>query len=165
MGITYHYASLTKREWFSADALGGNSKFSGIGLSLTARAFDLLLVRSHERAATETVKPGRWSSDSIALIGDTEDDWLYYLKEFTDIEADVILMVYFSDGFERIASAAADDSGLFMELCHLVTTRQAMQLESHMKQSFGAKFLQRYKDLCSERSWFTPKNVAFPARS
>lgn len=44
MGTTYHYANLTKREWFCTDALGGSAKLSGLGLNLTARGFDLLLV-------------------------------------------------------------------------------------------------------------------------
>jgi hypothetical protein len=47
MGTAYHYANLTKREWFPTDALGGNAKLTGSGRSLTARAFERLLVRSN----------------------------------------------------------------------------------------------------------------------
>jgi hypothetical protein len=56
---------------------------------------------------------------------------------------------------------AEADTGLFMELCHLVATRQALQLEAHMRDRFGANFRQRYKTLCQESGWFKPKDVAF----
>lgn len=165
MGVTYHYANLTKCEWFAADALGGDAKARGLGLNLTARAFDLLLLGGHAQSVSGSVDLGRWSGDRVTLIGDTDDDWPRYLEEFTDIQADVILLVYAYDGFERIASAAEKDDGLFMELCHLVLTRQALELEPHLRQHFGANFRQRYKDLCGERGWFKPKDVAFPAGS
>jgi hypothetical protein len=161
MGTTYRYANLTKREWFDADALGGSSKAGGLGLSLTARAFDLLLVSGHPHAPSRGVSWGRWARDSIALIGDADDEWPRYREEFADIGADVILMLYARDGFERIGSAAEEDPELFMELCHLVVTRQALQLEPHMKERFGANFRQRYKKLCEERGGFKPKDVVF----
>ena len=164
MGITYHYANLTKREWFVADALGGNPKAYGVGHSLAARALSLLLLDGNPRAASPPVGAGRWSRDSIALIGDTDEDWLRYLEEFADIEADVILLVmYARDGFEDIASAAENEDGLFMQLCHMVVTRQALGLEPHMKQKFGTNFRQRYKDYCLKNPRFKPKDVAFPA--
>jgi hypothetical protein len=165
MGTTYHYTNLTKREWFASNALGGNSKFSGLGLNLTARAFDLLLVRGCTSANSHTVAVGRWAGDCITLVGDTEDNWLQYQEEFRDIEADVILMLFACDGFERIADSAQDDPRVFMELCHLVVSRQVVQLENHMKQYFGSDFLSRYKQLCIDWSCFQPKNLAFPTNS
>jgi hypothetical protein len=161
MGTTYHYASLTRREWFPTDALGGSPKVGGLGLNLTARGFELLLVRGHAPAAADSrVRTGRWSGDAIAIIGDTDDDWLRYNDEFADLTADVILLVASLDGFERIGDAAEEDGGLFMQLCHLVVTRQAPELEPHLRQRFGARFWSRYQDLCRERSWFKPRDIA-----
>jgi hypothetical protein len=165
MGVTYHYSNLTKREWFAADALDGNSKRGGLGLGLTARAFDLLLLGGQPAPASGKVHLGRWSCDSVTLIGDTDENWLRYLEEFSDIDADVILMMYAEDGFENIGTAAEGDRSLFMELCHLVVTRQALQLEAEMTRQFGPNFRKRYKDFCAERHWFKPKDVAFPAGS
>ncbi len=92
MGTTYHYTNLTKREWFSTDSLGGDAKFRGLGLSLTARAFDILLIRSPTLTMHDgPVGMGRWSGDSIAIIGDSDDNWLKYNEEFADLTADVIL--------------------------------------------------------------------------
>ena len=163
MGTTYHYANLTKREWFSTDALGGNSKFRGLGLNLTARGFDLLLVRGPAPAEADgPVRVGRWSGDSVAIVGDTDDDWLRYHDEFADLTADVILLVASCDGFERIGDAAADDSGLFMQLCHLVVTRQSPELEAHMRQRYGTRFYSQYQEKCRECSWFKPRGIARP---
>jgi hypothetical protein len=156
MGTTYHYANLTKREWFSTDSLGGSAKLSGLGLNLTARAFDLLLV---------PVGGGRWVGDAVAIIGDTDDNWLQYNDEFADLTADVILLVISHDGFDRVGAAAEEDSSLFMQLCHLVVTRQAPDLELHMRERFGTRFWQRYKDLCRERMWFKPRDIARPVSS
>ena len=111
------------------------------------------------------VDVGRWSCDSITLIGNTDDDWLRYSEEFADVHADVILLVYSRDGFEDIASAAENDEPLFMELCHLVVTRQALELEPHMKQKFGTNFRQRFKDYCRNQPGFKPKDVTFPSGS
>ncbi|VTR96260.1 unnamed protein product [Gemmata massiliana] len=163
MGTTYHYASLTKREWFSTDTLGGNSKFRGLGLNLTARGFDLLLVRDLAPVAPAgPVRAGRWAGDAVAIISDTDDEWLRYYDEFADLTADIILLVVSHDGFDRIGDAAAEGSGLFMELCHLVVTRQTPVLEAHMRARFGARFWSRYQDVCREHSWFKPGDIARP---
>jgi hypothetical protein len=161
MGTTYHYANLTKREWFPTDALGGNAKFSGLGFSLTARGFELLLVNSNVPSmSNDPVRVGRWAGDAIAVIGDTDENWLHYNDEFADLTADVILLVASCDGFDRVASVAEEDSSLFMQLSYLVATRQAPVLEPYMKQRFGTSFWKRYKDMCHERSWFKPRDVA-----
>jgi hypothetical protein len=165
MGTTYSYANLTQREWFSADALGGSSKSSGLGFNLGARAFDLLLVRGGGHSPSDPVRMGRWAGDSIAIVGDDDGEWLRYLEEFADLGADVILLVHAHDGFERLGEAAERDDGLFMQLCHLVVTRQALQLEPDMKSRFGANFRQRYKDLCAENRWFKPKDISRVAGS
>jgi hypothetical protein len=162
MATTYHYANLTKREWFSTDALGGSAKFKGLGLNLTARAFDLLLVCIPGETVPEApVSIGRWVGDSIAIVGDSDDNWLNYFAEFADLSADVILLIVSRDGFERVGDAAAEDDSLFVQLCHLVVTRQSLVLEPHMRKRFGFGFYQRYKDLCQGTS-FNPRDLARP---
>ena len=165
MGTTYNYANLTKREWFATDALGGSAKLSGLGLNLTARAFNLLLVQGYApTAAADPIRPGRWAGDAVAIIGDTDDNWLRYNDEFADLAADVILLVFSCDGFERIASVAEEDSHLFIQICHLVVTRQAPDLEPHVKQWLGTSIRQRYKDLLPRRSFVQAEgDVARPA--
>ena len=165
MGTTYHYANLTKREWFSTDALGGNPKLSGLGLNLTARAFDLLLVQGFAPVAIESpVRLGRWAGDSISIIGDTDDNWLQYYEEFADLTADIILLIIARDGFDRIGDAAEKDSGLFVQLCHLLATRQAPTLEPLMKQRFTTQLWQRYKELCHGTS-FKRRDIARPDKN
>ncbi|QEL14243.1 hypothetical protein [Limnoglobus roseus] len=163
MGTTYHYANLTKQEWFSTDALGGSAKLRGLGLNLTARAFDLLFIAGLAPATvTDPVRPGRWVGDVVVIIGDTDENWLRYNDEFADLTADVILLVHTCDGFDRIASAAEEYDALFMQVCHIVSTGQAPELESQMKQRFGTSLRQRYKELCQNNRWFKPKDVARP---
>jgi hypothetical protein len=102
------------------------------------------------------------ADDAIATVGDTDPEWLACLDGFADLEADVILLVYRNDGFARIGAAALADQGLFMQLCHLVVTRQALHLEPHMTRQFGAKFRQRYRELCERDCNFKPKDRRHP---
>ena len=155
MGVTYHYANLTKREWFDVAALGGNSKFAGVGYSLTTRAFDLLLVKTGRTSNPKVVECGRWCGDSIAIIGDTDERWEEYYLEFSDLSADVILLVFSNGGFQQIGEAAADDIQLFRQICHLVVTRQAMELEPLLKQFFGTDWTHRYQKSCDGDNHFT----------
>jgi len=165
MGTTYHYANLTKREWFSTDALGGNAKLSGLGLNLTARAFDLLLVHGFAPVLPDSpVGLGRWAGDAVSIIGDSDDNWLQYNDEFADLTADVILLVISRDGFDRVGAAAEEDVYLFAQLCYLVATRQAPSLEAHMRERFGTQFWQRYKELRYKTS-FKPRDIARPRSS
>ena len=127
---------------------------------LTARGFELLLVRGLLHHGP--VQVGHWSGDAIAIIGDTDSDWLRYNDEFADLTADLILLVAFQDGFDVVGDAAAADDSLFMQLCHLVATRQAPGLEARMRTKFGTRFLSRYQDLCLARSWFRPRDLARP---
>jgi hypothetical protein len=163
MGIYYHYANLTKRERFGVDSLGGGIKFAALGRTLAARAFHLLVMSMEAPGQTKAVPmgPGHWAADSIAIVGDDlVPDWESFKNEFTDIEADAIVLVFNADGFEEIGAAAAQDDSLFMQLCYLVSTRQAMRLEPHVREQFGANYLQRYKELCRDRAWFVPRDLA-----
>jgi hypothetical protein len=164
MGTTFHYANLTKREWFSAGAFGENDKLSGLGRSLSSRVFNLLLVGGGDRTrGGRVVELGYWAGDSVVLVGDEGEDWCRYRDEFVDLDADVILLVHSIDGFADIAVAAETSDTLFVQLCHLVVTRQAVRLEPDLKQRFGADFLRRYKQLCEGMKWFEPKKLGRPA--
>lgn len=164
MGIYYHYANLTKRERFAVDSLGGGVKFSALGRTLAARAFHLLVVSLGQPRQSEQpvpMGPGHWAADSIAIVGDDLLlDWEGFKSEFADIEANAIVLVFNSDGFNEIGQAAAEDDSFFMQLCYLVSTRQAIRLEPYMRERFGANYLQRYKELCREVAWFTPKDLS-----
>jgi hypothetical protein len=160
MGTTYHYANFTKREWFSAGAFGENCKISGLGRSLAARAFDLLLIVGERPADTAgPVRSGRWAGDAVGIIGDDHPDWFGYLDEYVPLDADVLALVYGQDGFDGIAAAARSDDLLFIQLCHLAVTRQVPRFEPHLREHFGADVFRRYKALAGEVSWFQPKDL------
>jgi hypothetical protein len=101
-----------------------------------------------------------WVGDLVTIVGDSEEEWLDYQAEFADLDADVIVFVYNHGGFEQIGDAAERDTHLFMRVCHLVVTRQALALEPQMTKRFGAKFRLRYKELCDEWRSFRPKDLA-----
>ena len=166
MGIYYHYANFTKRERFGVGAVGGSSKGWAFGYTLASRAFHLLLAGQPGTVAPSAPGTrGSWAGDSIAVVGDDNmPDWEQFQREFADLEANAILLVYRTDGFEPIGEVAESNTFLFMQLCHLVATRQAMELEPHLKQRFGGPFLRRYKELCKEHFWFKPKDVVVAAR-
>jgi hypothetical protein len=147
MSVTYHYANLTKQEWFDASAFGGSGDRHGLGSNLTARAFELLLVRGYQRQTPEDpIAFGRWADDSIAIVGDTDEKWLEYRDQFADLYADLIPLINRSEGSAALAQAAETNDRLYVQICHLIFTRQTMELESGMKERFGANYRQRYKD-------------------
>lgn len=159
MGTYDHYVNLTKHERFAAD-FGGGAKQHALGRTLASRAFHLMLVGAPNVGAPAQQR-GRWSGDAIAIVGDDlRPDWERLQQDFTDIEANAILLVFNVDGFDSIAEAAQRDTALFMELCHLVASRQAMEIDPHMKRVFGGQYLHRYKELCKEKAWFKPKDLA-----
>lgn len=150
MGSYYYYVNDTKRERFCIDALGGDCRIHAIGRTLASRAFHLLLVRPPSSPESANAQfEGRWAGDSISIVA---DDSTPNFTELTDIRANAILSVFRIDGFEEIGNAADAEVSLFMELCHLVVTRQVIDLEPHLKSKFGAQYLSRYKDLCKEPS-------------
>jgi len=148
MGVYYHYFNFTKRERFCIDALGGGVKSAAIGRTLAARAFDLMLVGlPHDRSHAFN---GRWAFDSVALVGDDAlptEQWEQLRDEFADVTADAITTLFKSDGFEELGTAAERNDPLFLQLCHLVATRQLPALEPQMSWRFGDGFLKRYKEL------------------
>ena len=164
MSVTYHYTNLTKREWFDASAFGGSGNRHGLGLNLTARAFELLLVRGHQRQAdADPIAFGRWADDSIAIVGDTDEKWLEYKESFADLYVDLIPLINQYDGFAGLAEVAEKSNRLYVQICHLVFTRQAMELESGMKARFGPNFGQRYKDVLPKLHPFQqPKDLRLP---
>lgn len=161
MGVYYHYANYTKRERFCIDTIGGGCKLSALGFTPASRAFHLLL---HEQPKAIAASPhgacGRWSGDSIAIVGDDlTPDWEQFETEFTDIAAHAILLVFETDGFDRIGDAAEEDDCLYMQLCVLIASRQATELERPMQARFGDHFWDRYKRLCEAHVWFTPASL------
>ena len=162
MGVYYHYFNFSKRERFAIDALGGNSKWGGIGRTLAARAFELMLVGvPHDRSPAPG---GRWAFDSVAVVGDDTmpiEQWERLSEEFVDVSADAIAAVFRADGFAELGAAAEREDRLFLQLCYLVATRQLPALEPFMRQRFGDAFLKRYKALTEKH----PRFVAVDLRA
>jgi hypothetical protein len=150
MSVYYHYVHLSKKERFAVDSLGGGIKRSSLGRTLAGRAFHLML---------ENVS-GRWAGDNIVIMGDDViPDWEQITAEFIDIEANAILTVFQADGFDEIRASAAHDNGFFMQLCHMVITGQAIEMEVQLQEMCGGSYQKRYAQLCQKRTWFLPKNV------
>jgi hypothetical protein len=161
MSVSYSYANLTKQEWLDGSAYGGSGNRHGLGRNLTARAFELLLVGGHRRHdKRDPIAFGRWATDSIAVVGDTDDRYLAYRTRFDDLYADLIPLIYHHDGFAELREAAAKSDQLYVQICHLIVTRQAMELETGMKEVFGTNFRQRYKDALPKLQRFEqPKDL------
>lgn len=166
MSVYYSYANYSKHERFGVDAVGGSGKLGAFGYTLASRAFHLMLVGPPRSAGSPPrgSRLGRWAGDSIAIVSESNvSDWEQFETQFTDIEADAILTIFHADGFEQIGQAAQGDVGLFMELCHLAVTRQAIELDSPIKAAFGVRYLHRYKELCNEYPWFRGKDLIDPS--
>lgn len=159
MGVYCYYVNFTKRERFPIDALGGGIKERCIGNTLAAKAFHWMLV-GEPGLGPAPEKFGRWSGDAVAIIRDEHiTDWWQFKDDFKDIEADVILM--FADrSFEEMCAACDDREELYAQLCHLILTGQAPQLEARMLRKFGKGYLQRYTDYCNCNPSYRPKDLA-----
>ena len=164
MGTTYQYVNLTREEWFSTSAFGGSGKLNGLGLTLTGRTFELLLVGGYGRSTEPgPVGYGRWAGDAIEIIGDNDDRWIKCNEQFTDLYADLIPFINHFDGFEQLGQVAEIDGQLYVQICHLIVTRQAVELESGMKKTFGANYWARYKELYPKLHGFQqPRDLRWP---
>ena len=150
MGIYYYYVNLSKSEMFAVDALGGGVRRSALGRTLAARAFHLML----------TSEGGRWAGDSVAIIGDDiAPDWQRIASEFANIQANAILTVFNSDGFEELAERATTDSRLMLQLCYLVSTGQAPELERDLNQICDDNYRKRYAALSKQHPHFHGINL------
>lgn len=162
MSTSYQYASLAKREWFSTSAFGGSGNFRGLGLNLSARAIELLLISGKGRHAPEDpVDLGRWAGNSVEIIGDNDERWLQFNEQFRDLYADLVPMIHRHDGFALFGGVAAKDNRLYVQICHLIFTRQVLELEPPMRETFGPNFRQRYKDVLPKLYRFQqPRDLA-----
>ena len=159
MGAYFHYVNHTKKEFFAIDTLGGGSKFSDIGYSLTARAFSLLVIKPIPDFTWFNHRIcGRWYGNNVALEpDDSNPDW-EKIMAYADISADVAVMLYEIDGFQPLADVAKHDDNLFLQLVYLVVTQQAPDLERELVLHFGVSYQTRYNEL-SAKSWQQPKNL------
>ena len=139
MGPYFYFVSHTRREYFSIDALGGGVKFTAIGRTLASRAFELML---------STCIKGRWAGDSVALISDSDTEFVEIREKYADVSANAILEVFSHDGLHDLGPAADQENHLFVQLCYLAATNQAPRLSEALKEHFGPDYLRRYKAAC-----------------
>jgi hypothetical protein len=157
MGVYYLYVNLTKRQRFSIGAVGGGIKRDCIGRTLAARAFELMLSGNLDQNLSPVKDECSWAGDSVMLVGDEFlPDYYRFKDEFTDVGANAIMVLLKVDGFDEIAEVAEKDETLFMQLAHMVLTRQAPRLAPYMEQRFGRDFLRRYQELCKVHNTFEP---------
>jgi hypothetical protein len=150
MGVYYYYVNHSKKELLPIDSFGGAIKWNGIGRGLGARAFALMMVENG----------GRWSGDRVAVVGDdNHSDWNSIKETYRDVMANAILSIISYDGFEEILDIAARESSVYMQLSHMITTRQAPELREMFIERFGPSFAKTYSNFCKERTWWIPSDV------
>lgn len=160
LGTYYHYVNFDRRERFITGVLGDGIKFYAIGHTRTARAFGLLLTRPYGERGRGATDLGRWAGHAVAIVGDDPDpEWDDIVETFTDIEANVLRVVYEVDGFGPLAEAAEANDGVFMALCHLALTGQMPALREELARHFGVGFRKRYEALARARPGFIPHDL------
>jgi len=119
-----------------------------------------MLIELPNQASRDCRCLGRWCGDSIAIVEQEYPlDWEQFKSEYVDIAANAILTVYHEDGFDQIGKQAEQDQNLFLELCHLVVSSQAIELEPHMMKWFGKRYLGLYDRSLKTHPNFEPKNI------
>lgn len=163
MGVEYQYVNFTKKERFGISPFGGNEKFSGIGNTIGARALGLMLcapdnIRGH---GDKSKLFGRWHCDSIAVIGDGNNEWDNVIcPNYTDITANVTLLIYNVDGFEPLLEYIDVCETFFLQLSYLALSNQVQHLADEMAKHFGPDYLKKYGDIMKQRpGYFRPRDL------
>lgn len=161
MGAYFHYVNETARERFSIGALGDGVKRSSIGFTLAARAFELMLIPP-EVDPSDRGLLGAWYGDRVAVASDQAESWDAFDK-FEDIGANVLVMLFETDGFDDIADAARRNNDLFVQLGHLAETRQHEGIASAFRDEFGPESHALYAERAA-CSYSQPLNLVLRRR-
>lgn len=140
MGEYFSYVNHTKRQQFSIGLASQNNKSSGIGRTLGARAFGLLITRSdHLVNVFGRAGVGYWEGDLVACCGDESAchvDW----TEYVDIDANAVSLLYRVDRSEYLVEWATESDFALVELAHLAKHAPFPALEADLRQAIGDEY-------------------------
>jgi hypothetical protein len=153
MGEYFHYINHTKHLQFSDGDLGGAMEFGSIGTGLAARAFCLLLTRSHDRGPRyQPFGLGAWIGNHVECIGDHGSLGDEY-ADYQIITANIIVFLYQIDGPDQLIQTAEQEKGLLLQLVHLANTGQCPALVYELERAFGADWRKLGKELAQDYRW------------
>ncbi len=155
MGEYFYYANHDKKLKFSISLSQYGDKFRSISYCpLSTRAFCLLLTKSdHFNYVYRHTLIDSWIGDRVSCIGD-QTRWDYDYDSYLNISANVIVMLYQIDGEEQLIETASKDNALFVQLAHLIFTRQFVDILPAFKNRFGADWTRKYKQILQEYSYY-----------
>jgi len=137
MGATYYYVNHDKLQYFDCGLAHQNSKFSGLGTGLGARALAILL---SDR--------GTWQGDRISVIDDFSSAFLDIFRGYLDIQVEALLMLFDVDGLEWIESGLEDSPDRFALACEIATYLKRRDVMHMLERKFGSgKWQERYSQL------------------
>ena len=147
MGEYFSYVNHTKELHFGTGLIAHNPKFSGIGHTIGARAFELLLVlpEGHNPRCTQYPLIGSWIGDEVAIIGDKGKAG-DFCKSYQDVTANMIVMLYKIDGARYLMEIAKKNKSFFAALGYMVVTNQLPELASDFECEFGEYWMRRHKE-------------------
>jgi hypothetical protein len=147
MGEYFYYANHDKKLKFQIGLDVENCKFSGIGSVLGTRAFCLLLTESqHYQQIYSNTLIGSWIGDQVSCIGD-ETQWHHGESNYTNINANIIVMLYQIDGTEQLIEAASKYDNFFVQIAYLIFTKQFSDILPKFEQNFGKEWAKKYKNI------------------
>lgn len=159
MGEYFKYTNHSKKLKFNIGLNAYKDKFSGIGLTLGARAFCLLLTQSdHFNKVYSHTLIGSWIGDKVSCIGD-ETVWDYEYNSYQDITANIIVMLYQIDGAEELIEASTKCNSFFVQLAYLIFTRQFTDIVPEFESTFGKEWSKKYKNILQKKQYYVFHNL------
>ncbi len=155
MGEYFYYANHDKKLKFSVSLSQCSDKFRGISYChLSTRDFCMMLTKSdHFNYVNRHTLIGSWIGNRVSCIGD-QTRWNYDDASYLNISANVIVMLYQIDGEEQLIKTASEDDVLFVQLAHLIFTRQLVDILPAFRSRFGAEWTKRYKQILQEHFYY-----------
>lgn len=159
MGEYFEYVNHSKKLKFDIGLNAYNNKFSGIGITLGARAFCLLLTKSeHFNKVYRHTLIGSWIGDKVSCIGD-ETKWDNKYDRYLDITANIIVMLYQIDGSEKLIEASSQSNSFFAQIAYLIFTEQLTNIIPEFENTFGKEWSKKYKIILQEEPYHVIHNL------
>lgn len=116
---------------------------------LGSRGFCLLLTQGRSSARHSKYPLGVWIDDFVECI--TCSGWPDGgFVDYRDISADLLLLLFDTDGPDMLVDAAGEDPGFFVQLAHLVNSRSCPGLAHGLKGRFGSAWRKHANHLLEE---------------
>jgi hypothetical protein len=150
MGAEYYYVNHDKLQYFSCGVADENSKFSGLGMGLGARALAILL---SDR--------GTWEGDRISVVNDYSPMFLEIYQGYFDIQVEALLMLIDVDGLEWIDSELESSPSHFALACEIATYLKRRDVTHMLERKFGGgKWQERYNQHLKSDRTLRPREIA-----